>query len=235
MQDSPGRCRDSLNVSLCLTCSQAPCRTMPYGPWPAQVAAQMGHSAALRPGLGPHERWLHPSVPMPASSGFPASARSMSHAASSAPAQSSAAAGRSSISGVLMQTLQQEGVRGIYKGIGPTLAGILPYAGLKFYVYQSLKQSYRSTEGHEAQRLPIAVMLSFGAGAGLVAQTVTYPLDVVRRQMQVGPACSRSLQLQAQAKLGVQCMHGVQLALVSSHCCQLCIALCVCRSTSGLQ
>ena len=85
-----------------------------------------------------------------------------------------------------MSTIRQEGLRGIYRGIGPTLAGILPYAGLKFYVYQSLKQYYRSTDGHSAQRLPIAVMLSFGAGAGLVAQTVTYPLDVVRRQMQVG-------------------------------------------------
>lgn len=36
-------------------------------------------------------------------------------------------------------------------------------------------------------RLPVPVMLAFGGVAGLVAQTVTYPLDVVRRQMQVRP------------------------------------------------
>ena len=35
------------------------------------------------------------------------------------------------------------------------------------------------------QKLPVSVMLMFGACSGLVAQTATYPFDVVRRQMQV--------------------------------------------------
>ena len=35
------------------------------------------------------------------------------------------------------------------------------------------------------RKLPVPLMLAFGATAGLIAQTVTYPLDVVRRQMQV--------------------------------------------------
>ena len=34
-------------------------------------------------------------------------------------------------------------------------------------------------------RLPVPMMLAFGAAAGLVGQTLTYPFDVVRRQMQV--------------------------------------------------
>lgn len=67
-------------------------------------------------------------------------------------------------------------------------------AGLKFYVYQHLKQWWHHSRPRELARtgadgkprLPVPVMLSFGAVAGLVAQTATYPLDVVRRQMQVG-------------------------------------------------
>ncbi len=47
------------------------------------------------------------------------------------------------IRSVLANTVRQEGLLGLYRGIGPTLCGILPYAGLKFYVYQSLKQQYR--------------------------------------------------------------------------------------------
>ena len=50
---------------------------------------------------------------------------------------------RATIRGVLASTVRQEGALGLYRGIGPTLCGILPYAGLKFYVYQSLKQQYR--------------------------------------------------------------------------------------------
>ncbi|KAL3135340.1 hypothetical protein ABBQ32_007532 [Trebouxia sp. C0010 RCD-2024] len=98
----------------------------------------------------------------------------------------------STIRGVIASTVKQEGFLGLYRGIGPTLAGILPYAGLKFYVYQSLKQYYwRQQQEADSlgptihQKLPVPVMLTFGACSGLVAQTLTYPLDVVRRRMQV--------------------------------------------------
>lgn len=66
--------------------------------------------------------------------------------------------------------------------LGPTLIGILPYAGLKFYVYEELKRHVP-----EEQQTSILMRLSCGAIAGLLGQTFTYPLDVVRRQMQVSP------------------------------------------------
>ncbi|KAF8393603.1 hypothetical protein HHK36_021847 [Tetracentron sinense] len=75
---------------------------------------------------------------------------------------------------------KQGGVRALYRGIGPTLVGILPYAGLKFYIYEKLK-----THVPEEHQKSIIMRLSCGALAGLFGQTFTYPLDVVRRQMQV--------------------------------------------------
>ncbi|XP_078432015.1 mitochondrial substrate carrier family protein isoform X2 [Wolffia australiana] len=81
---------------------------------------------------------------------------------------------------VLKTVYVEGGARSLYRGIGPTLLGILPYAGLKFYIYEELKARVP-----EDRRESVFLRLSCGALAGLFGQTLTYPLDVVRRQMQV--------------------------------------------------
>lgn len=48
---------------------------------------------------------------------------------------------RHTIRSVLSSTLRKEGLRGLYHGVGASMYGILPYAGLKFYCYQHLKQA----------------------------------------------------------------------------------------------
>lgn len=197
---------------------------------------------------------------------------------STGPGSAAAAAGGGSVAGgggghriaaMLVHTYTHEGVAGLYRGLAPTLYGILPYAGacssggrpeggrlggrpgwtgvraaslvwkldtvravpegvpalrlqspalphvtpypgLKFYVYASLKNWYKdsisasssgaaggaskgsSASGGAGERLPLPVMLAFGGVSGLLAQTVTYPLDVVRRRMQVAGSSSSS-------------------------------------------
>ncbi|KAL0323746.1 UNVERIFIED_CONTAM: Mitochondrial carrier protein CoAc1 [Sesamum calycinum] len=86
----------------------------------------------------------------------------------------------SGIRNVIERVYKEGGVRSLYRGIGPTLIGILPYAGLKFYIYEELKRHV--PEEHQKS---ILLRLSCGAMAGLFGQTFTYPLDVVRRQMQL--------------------------------------------------
>ena len=115
---------------------------------------------------------------------------------------------RSTMAGILGSLARREGIPGLYKGVGPTLLGIFPYAGLKFFVYQYLKGLYiksnqnnqnnnsrnlddgdddeqQQQQQHSDVVVGTPVKLVFGACAGLVAQTITYPLDVVRRRMQV--------------------------------------------------
>lgn len=77
--------------------------------------------------------------------------------------------------------LKEEGVVAMYRGMFPALLGILPYAGLAFYTFQTLKKVVVRFTGEE----PAAWQrLLCGGAAGFVGQTVTYPLDVVRRRMQ---------------------------------------------------
>ncbi|KAF5174920.1 Mitochondrial carrier protein [Thalictrum thalictroides] len=75
---------------------------------------------------------------------------------------------------------KESGMRGLYRGVGPSLYGIFPYSGLKFYFYEEMKSFVP-----EERKKDITVKLFCGSVAGLLGQTLTYPLDVVRRQMQV--------------------------------------------------
>lgn len=72
-------------------------------------------------------------------------------------------------------------MRGFYSGVGASLIGILPYAGTSFMCFETLK-SYITEKKHHWSTID---KLACGAIAGLVAQTSTYPLEVVRRRMQV--------------------------------------------------
>lgn len=81
---------------------------------------------------------------------------------------------------------REEGVRAFYKGWLPSVIGVIPYVGLNFAVYESLKEVAMRQAGlaHESE-LSVFTRLACGAVAGSVGQTVAYPLDVVRRRLQV--------------------------------------------------
>ncbi|VAI69354.1 unnamed protein product [Triticum turgidum subsp. durum] len=83
---------------------------------------------------------------------------------------------------------RQNGLKGLYRGMAPSLYGIFPYSGLKFYFYEKMK-----THVPEEHRRDIIPKLACGSVAGLLGQTITYPLDVVRRQMQVQALSSSNL------------------------------------------
>ncbi|XP_021754319.1 mitochondrial adenine nucleotide transporter ADNT1-like [Chenopodium quinoa] len=88
----------------------------------------------------------------------------------------------------LTTVLREEGFRALYKGWLPSVIGVVPYVGLNFAVYESLKdwlikeKTFGLVQDNE---LGVTTRLACGAVAGTIGQTVAYPLDVVRRRMQM--------------------------------------------------
>lgn len=65
----------------------------------------------------------------------------------------------------------------------------VPYVGLNFAVYESLKDWLIKARPlglvDKDSELSVTTRLACGAAAGTVGQTVAYPLDVIRRRMQM--------------------------------------------------
>ena len=87
------------------------------------------------------------------------------------------------------------GLLNFYKGFAPTIYGMIPYAGVSFLTYESLKNyasshftEYTLVQNHNNDtkpRLKAWAYLSCGAVSGALAQTASYPLEVIRRMMQI--------------------------------------------------
>lgn len=92
-----------------------------------------------------------------------------------------------------------EGLIGFYRGYVPTILGIIPYAGTSFFTYGTLKTFIRGNlrnifkyiillliflviEHHGYENM--VVNLACGAVAGMMGQSSSYPLDIIRRKMQ---------------------------------------------------
>jgi len=73
-----------------------------------------------------------------------------------------------------------------YRGFTVTIVGMIPYAGVSFLCWGYLRSRFLppSRTDHEPST-PLAD-LAFGALSGAVAQTASYPFEIVRRRMQVG-------------------------------------------------
>lgn len=83
---------------------------------------------------------------------------------------------------IVTKIYREEGFSAYYRGLFPTLMGIVPYAGISFFTYETLKKLY-SDIFREKKLHPLHRLL-FGACAGLFGQSATYPLDIIRRRMQ---------------------------------------------------
>ena len=106
-------------------------------------------------------------------------------------------AGRySGIGNCFMTVLSAEGVSALYRGLVASAMGIIPYAATNYYTYDGLRKVYKKLKRQRMIKqkevdanvnfigtLPTLVI---GSVSGAIAASVTFPLEVVRRQLQAG-------------------------------------------------
>ncbi|XP_044461305.1 mitochondrial substrate carrier family protein B-like isoform X1 [Mangifera indica] len=92
--------------------------------------------------------------------------------------------------GHAFQTIcREEGVLGLYKGLGATLLGVGPSIAISFSVYETLRSFWQSQRPHDST---VLVSLACGSVSGIASSTATFPLDLVRRRKQLEGAGGRA-------------------------------------------
>eukprot|EP00210_Caulerpa_lentillifera_P007277 g6959.t1 len=77
---------------------------------------------------------------------------------------------------------RQEGLAGLYRGVGPSVLGIVPEAAIVYGLFDLSKRAYKKVKGEEPG---VIASLSFGVFSAFMGQVVAYPLETVSRRMQV--------------------------------------------------
>lgn len=84
----------------------------------------------------------------------------------------------------LSTIVKDEGLFGLYRGLGATLTQVAPSLAINYCAYETLRSYWMA---HEPNRKSPTVSMSLASGsvAGLVSSTATFPLDLIRRRMQL--------------------------------------------------
>lgn len=86
------------------------------------------------------------------------------------------------ISDCFVRTWAAGGVKELYRGLLPSLLGIIPYAGIDLALFETLKRRYMAE--HENRNPGPLITLCFGGMSSTVGQIIAYPIALVRTRMQ---------------------------------------------------
>ncbi|MBA0751828.1 hypothetical protein Gogos_000726 [Gossypium gossypioides] len=90
-----------------------------------------------------------------------------------------------------LKILQKEGPGELYRGLAPSLIGVIPYAATNYFAYDTLRKVYRKVLKEE--KIGNIETLLIGSLAGAISSSATFPLEVARKQMQVGALNGRQV------------------------------------------
>lgn len=96
------------------------------------------------------------------------------------------------IANTLQTIVRDEGPRGLYRGLGATLAQVAPSLAINYAAYETMRSAWvkaasrDQTDTQSPEPLPtVPATLACGSAAGLISSTATFPLDLVRRRLQL--------------------------------------------------
>ncbi|KAJ4951397.1 hypothetical protein NE237_028229 [Protea cynaroides] len=90
-----------------------------------------------------------------------------------------------------LKILREEGPAELYRGLTPSLIGVVPYAASNYFAYDTLRKAYRQV--FKQEEIGNIETLLIGSAAGAIASSATFPLEVARKQMQVGALSGRQV------------------------------------------
>ncbi|XP_024533448.1 adenine nucleotide transporter BT1, chloroplastic/mitochondrial-like [Selaginella moellendorffii] len=88
------------------------------------------------------------------------------------------------------KVLREEGVRGLYTGLGPELLRMVPSAAAEFYAYEALKSKFLDPA---TKNIGVVASLAIGAAAGALSTTLTYPLELARKELSLSAVPNTAL------------------------------------------
>ncbi|WFD35847.1 Pyrimidine nucleotide transporter, mitochondrial [Malassezia cuniculi] len=110
---------------------------------------------------------------------------------------------------MLAEISAREGTSALFKGLGPTLVGVIPARAINFATYGTCKRFYSETFDHSAGS-PL-VHLAAAATAGITTATATNPIWVVKTRLQLESqrleADARSARVNAVGQKNVRGLH----------------------------
>ncbi|EYU32339.1 hypothetical protein MIMGU_mgv1a026915mg, partial [Erythranthe guttata] len=90
-----------------------------------------------------------------------------------------------------VKILQEGGPGELYRGLTPSVIGVIPYAATNYCAYDSLRKAYKKM--FKQEKIGNIETLLIGSFAGAVSSTATFPLEVARKHMQVGAVSGRQV------------------------------------------
>nr|GLL45261.1 adenine nucleotide transporter BT1, chloroplastic/mitochondrial-like [Ipomoea trifida] len=107
----------------------------------------------------------------------------------------------------LVKIVKEEGPAELYRGLTPSLIGVIPYAATNYYAYDTLRKAYRQILKQE--EIGNMATLLIGSAAGAISGGVTFPLEVARKHMQAGALNGRQYHNMLHALISILEHEGV--------------------------